>query len=64
MSNLSILAVMEFSRSVQDYPFEERHLQTTVAMVSWIGLVLHQFHVNRSMKSQSELNEFLLGVSK
>ena len=59
-----ILCVMEFGRSWQHPVFNDQELQLATAIIGWSGLAQHQQKIAYQLQKQSELNDFLLEISK
>jgi len=58
-----LICVMEFGRNCQLPIFTDVDAQLVTAMVSWVGLALHQRKIAYQLSKQTELNDFLLEIS-
>lgn len=58
------LGVFEFLRASEGNPFGRSEFKEVMAAVAWIGTAIHQCHVNKSLVTQIDLNEFLLEIAK
>ncbi|XP_056903484.1 cAMP and cAMP-inhibited cGMP 3',5'-cyclic phosphodiesterase 10A isoform X2 [Takifugu flavidus] len=59
-----IIAVLELHRHRGKEPFNLSHQEVATANLAWASVAIHQVQVCRGLAKQTELNDFLLDVSK
>ncbi|XP_062851102.1 cAMP and cAMP-inhibited cGMP 3',5'-cyclic phosphodiesterase 10A [Trichomycterus rosablanca] len=59
-----LIAVLELHRHVGREPFNLSHQEVATANLAWASVAIHQVQVCRGLAKQTELNDFLLDVSK
>uniref|UniRef100_A0A4W4F8V6 Phosphodiesterase n=1 Tax=Electrophorus electricus TaxID=8005 RepID=A0A4W4F8V6_ELEEL len=59
-----LIAVLELHRHLGREPFNLSHQEVATANLAWASVAIHQVQVCRGLAKQTELNDFLLDVSK
>ncbi|XP_053476442.1 cAMP and cAMP-inhibited cGMP 3',5'-cyclic phosphodiesterase 10A isoform X3 [Ictalurus furcatus] len=59
-----LIAVLELHRQLGREPFNLSHQEVATANLAWASVAIHQVQVCRGLAKQTELNDFLLDVSK
>ncbi|XP_047668375.1 cAMP and cAMP-inhibited cGMP 3',5'-cyclic phosphodiesterase 10A isoform X3 [Tachysurus fulvidraco] len=59
-----LIAVLELHRNLGREPFNLSHQEVATANLAWASVAIHQVQVCRGLAKQTELNDFLLDVSK
>ncbi|MFT7819177.1 cAMP and cAMP-inhibited cGMP 3',5'-cyclic phosphodiesterase 10A isoform X5 [Arapaima gigas] len=59
-----LIAVLELHRHWGKEPFNLSHQEVATANLAWASVAIHQVQVCRGLAKQTELNDFLLDVSK
>uniref|UniRef100_A0A671PGJ4 Phosphodiesterase n=1 Tax=Sinocyclocheilus anshuiensis TaxID=1608454 RepID=A0A671PGJ4_9TELE len=59
-----LIAILELHRHLGREPFNLSHLEVATANLAWASVAIHQVQVCRGLAKQTELNDFLLDVSK
>ncbi|XP_063297298.1 cAMP and cAMP-inhibited cGMP 3',5'-cyclic phosphodiesterase 10A [Pelobates fuscus] len=59
-----LIAILELHRHWGKEPFRLCHQQVATANLAWASVAIHQVQVCRGLAKQTELNDFLLDVSK
>ncbi|TSN48506.1 cAMP and cAMP-inhibited cGMP 3',5'-cyclic phosphodiesterase 10A [Bagarius yarrelli] len=59
-----LIAVLELHRQLGREPFDLSHQEVATANLAWASVAIHQVQVCRGLAKQTELNDFLLDVSK
>uniref|UniRef100_A0A8C5MJ04 Phosphodiesterase n=1 Tax=Leptobrachium leishanense TaxID=445787 RepID=A0A8C5MJ04_9ANUR len=59
-----LIAILELHRYWTKDPFRLCHQQVATANLAWASVAIHQVQVCRGLAKQTELNDFLLDVSK
>ncbi|XP_022540924.1 cAMP and cAMP-inhibited cGMP 3',5'-cyclic phosphodiesterase 10A isoform X3 [Astyanax mexicanus] len=59
-----LIAVLELHRHLGQEPFNLSHQEVATANLAWASVAIHQVQVCRGLAKQTELNDFLLDVSK
>ncbi|XP_078471703.1 cAMP and cAMP-inhibited cGMP 3',5'-cyclic phosphodiesterase 10A isoform X5 [Lampetra planeri] len=63
-ANGDLLGVLELQRRWGKEPFTIRHQEVATALLAWASVAIHQVQVSHGLAKQTELNDFLLDVSK
>ncbi|PWA25693.1 hypothetical protein CCH79_00001509 [Gambusia affinis] len=59
-----LIAILELHRHWGREPFNLRHQEVATANLAWASVAIHQVQMCRGLAKQTELNDFLLDVSK
>ncbi|KAF7220090.1 transcript variant X2 [Nothobranchius furzeri] len=59
-----LIAILELRRHWGKEPFNLSHQEVATANLAWASVAIHQVQVCRGLAKQTELNDFLLDVSK
>uniref|UniRef100_A0A8C9UZH7 Phosphodiesterase n=1 Tax=Scleropages formosus TaxID=113540 RepID=A0A8C9UZH7_SCLFO len=59
-----LIAILELHRHWGKEPFNLSHQEVATANLAWASVAIHQVQVCRGLAKQTELNDFLLDVSK
>ncbi|XP_071754119.1 cAMP and cAMP-inhibited cGMP 3',5'-cyclic phosphodiesterase 10A [Centroberyx gerrardi] len=59
-----LIAILELHRHWDKEPFNLSHQEVATANLAWASVAIHQVQVCRGLAKQTELNDFLLDVSK
>uniref|UniRef100_H2M6Y5 Phosphodiesterase n=1 Tax=Oryzias latipes TaxID=8090 RepID=H2M6Y5_ORYLA len=59
-----LVAILELRRHWGKEPFNLSHQEVATANLAWASVAIHQVQVCRGLAKQTELNDFLLDVSK
>ncbi|CAL8257880.1 unnamed protein product [Lota lota] len=59
-----LIAILELHRQWGKDPFNLSHQEVATANLAWASVAIHQVQVCRGLAKQTELNDFLLDVSK
>uniref|UniRef100_A0AAQ4PPY0 Phosphodiesterase n=1 Tax=Gasterosteus aculeatus aculeatus TaxID=481459 RepID=A0AAQ4PPY0_GASAC len=59
-----LIAILELHRQWGKEPFNLSHQEVATANLAWASVAIHQVQVCRGLAKQTELNDFLLDVSK
>ncbi|XP_027861887.1 cAMP and cAMP-inhibited cGMP 3',5'-cyclic phosphodiesterase 10A isoform X2 [Xiphophorus couchianus] len=59
-----LIAILELHRHWGRDPFNLRHQEVATANLAWASVAIHQVQMCRGLAKQTELNDFLLDVSK
>ncbi|XP_039640505.1 cAMP and cAMP-inhibited cGMP 3',5'-cyclic phosphodiesterase 10A isoform X1 [Perca fluviatilis] len=59
-----LIAILELQRQWGKEPFNLSHQEVATANLAWASVAIHQVQVCRGLAKQTELNDFLLDVSK
>ncbi|XP_034148080.1 cAMP and cAMP-inhibited cGMP 3',5'-cyclic phosphodiesterase 10A isoform X4 [Esox lucius] len=59
-----LIAVLELHRHWGHEPFNTSHQEVATSNLAWASVAIHQVQVSRGLAKQTELNDFLLDVSK
>ncbi|XP_072292571.1 cAMP and cAMP-inhibited cGMP 3',5'-cyclic phosphodiesterase 10A isoform X3 [Eucyclogobius newberryi] len=59
-----LIAILELNRLRGREPFNLSHQEVATANLAWASVAIHQVQVCRGLAKQTELNDFLLDVSK
>ncbi|XP_031729480.1 cAMP and cAMP-inhibited cGMP 3',5'-cyclic phosphodiesterase 10A isoform X3 [Anarrhichthys ocellatus] len=59
-----LIAILELHRQWGTEPFNLSHQEVATANLAWASIAIHQVQVCRGLAKQTELNDFLLDVSK
>ncbi|XP_064174131.1 cAMP and cAMP-inhibited cGMP 3',5'-cyclic phosphodiesterase 10A isoform X4 [Anguilla rostrata] len=59
-----LIAILELHRQWGREPFNLSHQEVATANLAWASVAIHQVQVCRGLAKQTELNDFLLDVSK
>ncbi|XP_061083836.1 cAMP and cAMP-inhibited cGMP 3',5'-cyclic phosphodiesterase 10A isoform X2 [Conger conger] len=59
-----LIAILELHRQRGRDPFNLSHQEVATANLAWASVAIHQVQVCRGLAKQTELNDFLLDVSK
>ncbi|XP_028325044.1 cAMP and cAMP-inhibited cGMP 3',5'-cyclic phosphodiesterase 10A isoform X2 [Gouania willdenowi] len=59
-----LIAILELQRHWGKEPFNLSHQEVATANLAWASVAIHQVQVCRGLAKQTELNDFLLDVSK
>ncbi|XP_073690366.1 cAMP and cAMP-inhibited cGMP 3',5'-cyclic phosphodiesterase 10A [Garra rufa] len=59
-----LIAILELHRHLGREPFNLSHQEVATANLAWASVAIHQVQVCRGLAKQTELNDFLLDVSK
>ncbi|XP_065107281.1 cAMP and cAMP-inhibited cGMP 3',5'-cyclic phosphodiesterase 10A isoform X2 [Paramisgurnus dabryanus] len=59
-----LIAILELHRHRGREPFNLSHQEVATANLAWASVAIHQVQVCRGLAKQTELNDFLLDVSK
>ncbi|KAJ8248254.1 hypothetical protein GJAV_G00240050 [Gymnothorax javanicus] len=59
-----LIAILELHRQRGREPFNLSHQEVATANLAWASVAIHQVQVCRGLAKQTELNDFLLDVSK
>ncbi|XP_061645057.1 cAMP and cAMP-inhibited cGMP 3',5'-cyclic phosphodiesterase 10A isoform X1 [Phyllopteryx taeniolatus] len=59
-----LIAILELRRHRGKEPFNLSHQEVATANLAWASVAIHQVQVCRGLAKQTELNDFLLDVSK
>ncbi|XP_046885160.1 cAMP and cAMP-inhibited cGMP 3',5'-cyclic phosphodiesterase 10A isoform X4 [Hypomesus transpacificus] len=63
-ANGDLLAILQLHRLHGRKPFSLSHQEVATANLAWASVAMHQVQVCRGLAKQTELNDFLLDVSK
>ncbi|XP_071264979.1 cAMP and cAMP-inhibited cGMP 3',5'-cyclic phosphodiesterase 10A-like [Salvelinus alpinus] len=59
-----LIAILELHRNRGNEPFDTSNQEVATASLAWASVAIHQVQVCRGLAKQTELNDFLLEVSK
>ncbi|XP_038664678.1 cAMP and cAMP-inhibited cGMP 3',5'-cyclic phosphodiesterase 10A isoform X3 [Scyliorhinus canicula] len=63
-TNNDLIGVLELHRQRGRNPFDSEQQQIATANLAWALVAIHQVQISRGLARQSEMNDFLLDVSK
>ncbi|XP_060548299.1 cAMP and cAMP-inhibited cGMP 3',5'-cyclic phosphodiesterase 10A isoform X2 [Pantherophis guttatus] len=59
-----LIGILELYRKWGNETFHLSHQEVAVANLAWVSVAMHQIEVSKGLAKQTELNDFLLDVSK
>ncbi|XP_058023984.1 cAMP and cAMP-inhibited cGMP 3',5'-cyclic phosphodiesterase 10A isoform X2 [Ahaetulla prasina] len=59
-----LIGILELYRKWGNETFHLSHQEVAVANLAWVSVAMHQVEVSKGLAKQTELNDFLLDVSK